>query len=119
MTENLTFNDLPNAVTKLTKEISELKALLTKKQEEKRKDPTEKLLSVQETAKFLNLSIPTIYSKVSRRELPFMKRGKRLYFSSIDLLNYLKEGKVKSNSEIEAEATLYLLNNKTGGNDKL
>ncbi len=112
MTENLTFDQLPQAVTMLTKEISELKKLLTQKQEEKTQEPTEKLLSVQETANFLNLSVPTIYSKVSKRELPFMKRGKRLYFSSIELLEYLKEGRSKSNEELEAEAKAYLSNNK-------
>ena len=110
MIENLTFDQLPQAVIMLTKEISELKKLLTHSKEEKTQEPTEKLLSVQETAKFLNLSVPTIYSKVSKRELPFMKRGKRLYFSSIELLEYLKEGRSKSNKELEAEAEAYLFN---------
>lgn len=77
------------------------------------KEQSEQLLTVSETAQLLNLSIATIYSKVSRRELPFMKRGKRLYFSSIELMNYLKDGKVKSNLEIEAEANAYLSNSKS------
>lgn len=66
----------------------------------------EVLLTVPEAAKFLTLTVPTVYSKVSRGELPYMKRGKRLYFSDIDLLNYLKEGRSKSSSQIcqEAEA---------------
>lgn len=72
----------------------------------------EQFLTVQETAQFLNLTVPTIYSKVSKRELPVMKRGKRLYFSSIELLEYIKEGRKKSNTEIEAEAANYLT--KTG-----
>ena len=113
MIENLTFEQLPKAVIMLTKEISELKKMLTQRQEEeKTQEPTEKLLSVQETAKFLNLSIPTIYSKVSKRELPFMKRGKRLYFSSTELLEYLKEGRSKSNKEIETEVNAYISKNK-------
>ncbi len=110
MTENLTFDQLPKAVIMLTKEISELKKMLTQRQEEKKQEPTEKLLSVKETAKFLNLTVPTIYSKVSRRELPYMKRGKRLYFSSTELLEYLKEGRSKSNKELETEAEAYLSN---------
>lgn len=113
MIENLTFEQLPKAVIMLTKEISELKKMLTQRQEEeKTQEPTEKLLSVQETAKFLNLSVPTIYSKVSKRELPFMKRGKRLYFSSTELLEYLKEGRSKSNKEIETEVNAYISKNK-------
>lgn len=72
----------------------------------------DKLLSIQETATFLNLSIPTIYSKVSKGELPVMKRSKRLYFSRIELTEYLKKGRKKTNSEIEAEAELYLKANR-------
>ena len=74
----------------------------------------EKFLTVQEAAQFLNLTVPTIYSKVSRGELPVMKRSKRLYFSSVELMDYLKGGRKKSNSEIEAEAETYLSNSNKG-----
>ena len=72
----------------------------------------EQLLTVQEAAQFLNLTVPTIYSKVSKGELPVMKRSKRLYFSSTELMAYLKEGRKKSNAEIEQEAEAYLSNYK-------
>lgn len=78
-------------------------------------EPTEQpeqLLTVQEAAQFLNLTVPTIYSKVSKGELPVMKRSKRLYFSSTELMEYLKDGRKKSNAEIEQEAKAYLSNNK-------
>lgn len=74
----------------------------------------EQLLTIQEAAQFLNLTVPTIYSKVSKGELPVMKRSKRLYFSSTELMEYLKEGRKKSNTEIEAEAEAYLSNNRKG-----
>ncbi|MEN2282219.1 helix-turn-helix domain-containing protein [Algoriphagus sp. SE2] len=74
----------------------------------------EQLLTIQEAANFLNLTVPTIYSKVSKGELPVMKRGKRLYFSSTELMNYLKQGRKKSFTEIEKEAELYLSNKKKG-----
>ncbi len=70
--------------------------------------PSEKLLTVPETAEFLNLTVPTIYSKVSKGELPVMKRSKRLYFSRTELMNYLKAGRRKSNADIEAEAASYV-----------
>ena len=108
MEQNLTFDQLPKAVTMLTKEVSELKRLLIEKQEQPPTEQPERLLTVQEAAEFLNLTVPTIYSKVSRNELPVMKRSKRLYFSSIDLMEYLKEGRNKTNAEIEAEAEAYL-----------
>ena len=46
-----------------------------------------------------------------------MKRSKRLYFSSTELMEYLKEGRKKSNAEIEQEAEAYLSNNKKGLNN--
>ena len=80
-------------------------------------DQSEKLLTIHEAAEFLTLTVPTIYSKVSKGELPVMKRSKRLYFSRTELLEYIKDGRKKSNTEIEQEAKAYLLNNKKGLNN--
>lgn len=77
-------------------------------------DHPEQLLTVQEAAEFLSLTVPTMYSKVSKGELPVMKRGKRLYFSRTELLEYLKDGRRKSNAEIDQEAKAYLMNSKKG-----
>lgn len=77
----------------------------------------EQLLTIQQAAEFLSLTVPTMYSKVSKREISCMKRSKRLYFSRTELLDYLKEGRKKSNAEIEQEAKAYLLNNKKGLNN--
>ena len=79
-------------------------------------EQNEQLLTVQEAAKFLCLTVPTIYSKVSKGELPVMKRSKRLYFSSTELMEYLKAGRKKSNTDIEAEAESYL--KAKGGNNE-
>ena len=72
------------------------------------KPEKEELLTVEDAAKFLSLSVPTIYSKVSKGELPVMKRSKRLYFSNYELMEYLKKGRIKTNSEIDQEADSYL-----------
>ena len=114
--ETLTFDQLPNAVTMLIKEVSELKSLFIERQETPI-TPPEQLLTIQEAAEFLSLAVPTIYSKVSKGELPVMKRGKRLYFSRTELMEYVKAGRKKSNAEIEQEAEAYLLNKKKGLNN--
>ena len=85
------------------------------KPQQKSEQP-EQLLTVQEAAQFLNLTVPTIYSKVSKGELPVMKRSKRLYFSQNELMDYVKVVRKKSNTEIEAEAETYL--KKKGGNNE-
>ena len=108
MEQVFTFDQLPQAVAMLTKEVSELKQLLLQKSNQQPSTPQEQLLTVQEAANFLNLSVPTIYSKVSKGELPYMKRGKRLHFSNTELMQYLKDGRKKTNAEIATEADNYL-----------
>ena len=63
-------------------------------------DQSERLLTIQEAAEFLSLTVPTMYSKVSKGELPVMKRSKRLYFSRTELLEYLKQGRSGKPSNI-------------------
>ena len=55
---------------------------------------------------------PTWYSKTSRNEVPYYKRGKKIYFLKSEIDEWLKQGKCKSNAEIEQEAEAYLSNNK-------
>ena len=74
--------------------------LLNTKVEQTSKEDSDGLLSVKEAADFLGLTVPTIYTKSSRGELPVMKRSKRLYFSKNDLMEYVKAGRRKSNDEI-------------------
>ena len=112
MEQSLTFNDLPSAVTMLTKEVSELKRLIIEKQEQQNSEQPEQLLNVDGAAEFFVPTRPTIYSKCSRNEIPFMKRSKRLYFSSTELMEYIKEGRNKTASDIDQEVDEYLSNSK-------
>lgn len=65
-------------------------------------------LTVKEAAAYLTLSVPTVYSLISKNELPVLKRSKRCYFLKEDLLNYLKDGRKKSIAEIEVETDAFL-----------
>jgi excisionase family DNA binding protein len=111
---NLTFEQLPQAVNQLFSKLESIEKLLIAQTKQPPTEQPDTLLTVQQAAEFLNLTVPTIYSKVSKSELPVMKRGKRLYFSQCELLEYLQAGRKKSNAEIEAEANAYLLSNKKG-----
>lgn len=68
----------------------------------------DQLLTVQQAAEFLKLAVPTVYSLISKRELPVMKRSKRCYFSKAELINYLKEGRRKTLSETFTDANNYI-----------
>lgn len=108
MIENLSFDDLPRAVNQIGEKLNAIQQMLAQRIEPETQSIQDKLLSVQETASFLRLSVPTIYSKVSRGELPVMKQGNRLYFSQSELTEYLKIGKKKSCDEIMESAENYL-----------
>jgi len=82
-------------------------------------DQPEQLLTIDEVATLLHLTKPTVYSKVSKNELPGVcKQGKRLYFDRQTIIDWIKQGRKKSNAEIEQEAKAYLLNNKKGLNNE-
>jgi len=66
------------------------------------------LLTVSEAAEYLTLAVPTIYSMVSRGTLPFMKRSKRIYFSRIELVEFLKAGRRQTTAEMAANADEFI-----------
>jgi excisionase family DNA binding protein len=76
--------------------------------------PTDELLTVQDAAQLLRLSVPTIYGLIHKGEIPVMKRSKRCYFSKVDLIEYLKAGKKKTLAELANETDIYLSNHKKG-----
>lgn len=75
----------------------------------------EQLLTVQQAAELLNLSVPTLYGYTQRAEIPVCKRGKRLYFSKQSLFEWIKDGRKKTLAETASEAETYL--KKKGGNN--
>ena len=74
----------------------------------------DKLLSVREASTLLRLTVPTIYSTVSRGELPCMKQGNRLYFSLAEITAHLRSGKKRAAAELTAQAEEFC-NRKEGG----
>ena len=103
----ITFENLPKAVTNLTNEVSEIKRLLLEKSTESQSEP-EHLLTIKQAAEILNLSVPTLYGYVHRAEIPVCKRGKRLYFSKQELTDWVKAGRKKTVAEIEAAAKSFI-----------
>ncbi|MCC5906014.1 MAG: helix-turn-helix domain-containing protein [Balneolaceae bacterium] len=65
----------------------------------------QKPLNMEEAADFLDISKSHLYKLTSRGEIRHYKpTGKRIYFFPKDLIEYLKNGRVKTAEEIEAEA---------------
>ena len=106
--ENLTFNDLPLMVGRLYRKVYNLEKLLLEISGMKKTESFSQLDTVDQAAEFLNLAKSTVYSMVSRGELPYMKRSKRLYFSREDLIAYIRDGRKKTNEEIKNDASKYV-----------
>lgn len=111
MENTYSFEQLPKAIFQLSERLKSIEELLTSKTISQPQQPTDTLLTVKQAAKYLSLSVPTIYTKVSKNELPFMKRGKRVYFTESELLDYLKKGRIKTNEEVNREAQNYISSN--------
>jgi len=70
MNPSLTFEQLPQAVAQLTQEVVELKQLLLEKHNSSPAEQPDKLLTIQQAAELMKLTVPTMYSKVSRGDVP-------------------------------------------------
>ena len=57
-------------------------------------------------------TVPTIYGYCRRNVIPHAKQGNRLIFFESEIIAWLKSGKIKTNEEMEAEATNYVSNHK-------
>ncbi|MFN0200672.1 MAG: helix-turn-helix domain-containing protein [Bacteroidia bacterium] len=80
-------------------------------------EPNFSLLTIEQAAEFLNLAKPTLYSFTSKREIPHLKKGKRIYFEKEKLVAWLNEGRQKTQSEIASEMGT-LISKKGGRNGK-
>lgn len=102
--EPLTFDQLPQAVSQIYNKLEIIeKLLLEKKQPQPESDEQ---MTVEQAARFLNLSVSTIYSKVCRSEIPVNKQGKRLYFYKSELAAWIREGRKKTREEIRKEVNM-------------
>lgn len=98
----ITFDTMPKFLAQMYTRLERMEDLLLERSTPKKVQSD--LLTITEASEMLNLSIPTIYSKVSRRELPHQKKGKKLYFSREELLSFVKEGKRLTTDEIKLQA---------------
>ena len=99
--ENITFEQLPQAISLLHEKMNRIERLLA---EQHPPQETEAILNVSQAAALLHLSVATLYTKVSGRDIPFSKRGKRLYFRRSELEEWVRQGRRKTVSEIRQEA---------------
>ncbi len=62
-------------------------------------------------SKITGKAVPTIYDLVHKRLIPHSKRGKDLYFSRNELIQWLKSGKRKTQTELSLDAENFSTSN--------
>ena len=101
---NLTIEDISRAIR------NELQNYFEQLEEKERED---EIGGIELAIEITGLAKPTIYSLVSTtRKIPHSKRGKKLYFSRKELLEWLTTGKRKTQDEIADEAVNFDLKRK-------
>ena len=75
------------------------------------KGQTEKPLTFDEAARYLDVSKSHLYKLTSANKIPHYKpQGKRLYFAKCELNTWLLRNPVKTTDKIEQQANDYLVN---------
>jgi excisionase family DNA binding protein len=105
--ENLVFTQLSvDEVRKMLRE--EIKGVLTEVNPIQEPQEENTYLNIQQVSELINLAVPTIYGLVHRRQIPFIKRGKKLLFEKQDITDWLQKARKKTVSEIQKDADDYL-----------
>mgnify|MGYP001766883468 CR=1 FL=1 len=105
------FDDLPNAVSQLAEKLNQIEELI-RSQKNQPQVEEDKLLTIKEASRLLSLTVPTVYGLVQRREIPVCKKGKRLYFSKSEVIEWIKTGRKKTNEQVDQATERYLLKRK-------
>jgi len=67
------------------------------------------ILSMQQCAEFLNVSVPTVYGWINKNIIPHYKPGGgKLYFSKKEVIAWVKKNKRKSIDELKLDADVLI-----------
>lgn len=109
--DHISHNNLPEAVNELLNKVDNIEKMLLGRSIEHQTE-TDKLLTVEEAAEFLHLSVESVYALTRKFEIPCYKPNKRLYFSTEKLIEYIKAFPQKTKDEVKAERDDFLCSKK-------
>jgi excisionase family DNA binding protein len=105
--EKITFDQLPEMVSLILQKLDGIEKFIYKHEgllEDK------EMMTSDETAKFMGVSMSYLYKLSFKRELPSYKPGgKKMYFRKGDVIDWLSKHKIMSNDEIEEKAIKYVM----------
>lgn len=100
-----TFEQIPEILKRIEGRLDRIEEILLNPIEN---DYSDDFIGTKDACKILKVTLPTLYSKVCLREIPFYKKGNRLHFSKSELIQWIKDGKKRSLSEITDNGIDYI-----------
>lgn len=110
----ISFNDMPQALAYLIGKVERLEALLgATKQEQPESD---KWFNLQELCDYLpdKPARQTVYGWIGQKFIPYHKKGKKLQFLKSEIDAWLIRDKYKSVVELQADATAFIARKRGG-----
>ena len=71
------------------------------------------VLGIEETALFTGFSVRGIYEMTSKKRIPHYKQGGRVFFKKEELVAWMTERRIKTDSQIDSDADTYTAIHKT------
>lgn len=100
----ITFEKMPEALTDITERLARMENMLSVVTIPPKAESD--IMDLTETCQFLGLTPATIYTKVSRKEIPSYKYGKMLRFSRKQLTELIESKRRSTVTEIGKNAVL-------------
>lgn len=96
--QTLTFEQIPGAITELSRKLERMESVLFQFIENKPKVNERK--TAPEAAAYIKKALPTLYTYTSQRKIKHIKSGKTLLFLTSDLDEFLNSGRRKTADEM-------------------
>ena len=106
--EQISFNELPQAIVYLIQKVENLEVLIANGQSETRE--SDRWFNLKEFQEYHpdHPAAPTIYAWVGQRLIPNHKHGKKLMFLKSEIDEWLHAGKIKSDKNLEDEVAQFI-----------
>ncbi len=100
------FEKTQQDVAEVKQDLKELKALLNEKA--KKQPQTDYPKSIDEISELTGYTKPTLYGYCQKNTIPHHKKNGRLFFFTSEIIDWIKQGKKKTNNEVEADTDALL-----------
>jgi excisionase family DNA binding protein len=108
--KNITFEDLPKAMSWMMDKLNKLDSKIDSLNNIPQVRPADQWMNLKELCEYLpsHPAEQTVYGWTSCHQIPFHKRGKRIMFLKSEIDAWLRDGKVKSEKDLENEAARFI-----------